>query len=802
MKESIYCLINLVLTTHEEIFKRKINQRAWDEALDYALKHELNTDQVYQQKWLTEEMTEESLVQNLNNVKDKEWVLQSCVDRTAPTPKAQRQLLQYGLRIADDLPTFYEKYRIKLESYLERLNTFKLLNKPFNPEFQTFKQSQLLDVAISMAQNQEFDGITIMFERHPLDTLKHRFAILQAIPESTPPSMYEHLLPRMSLHTRMEEIIGVDAQPGEYLTQWYLAGISRIEAMGLLKYTTEFIEIGIMHNISGLEEIRKQMQIMSRIIYNSSSETLAYMLLRNFIEMDMAQMIALILEGNSTVQCIRDNVIPFIEFRTPDYSQVLVQYLSTYASTNLELVFDIVSVTSKGEPLFDSNDAMLNFVLKAFNNCKRADEITWELMRKTVNLLLDSGRSEDPTEGIDLEAQGKLTHTTPTFMPKASDPFLTPRKRLFSEPREEEITQLDHRVLAGRILFLNDIKLPLGELRAMENSVEKQKALLDNLTINNADAAEWSLSDWSEHLVDLLCLHETVLCCRDLNEIWFLWTKAALNYCKFEAVRATLSSNARQRNPISETAIRNLVIETAKMLFLDADSCNANEGLLKDARLCLQLIAPDSQIETELNLIEACTFLGTRHVTLRHPLPLLPIQVRSSNDRMSLFRQALENDPGIAQNLDYCMRVVAQLGYKDKISKSKAYFALLRVCCQHNYLTTAFECVDRMLALCNEDNAPAIKRDGWEEWSHDWDEQIEAATSSVSVSTTELPILRRLACDACVLIANWPGKHTRGAMYIIQALNLASGQDLVDILALWKKSQRFPTKINTMTLTV
>ncbi|XP_055332627.1 NBAS subunit of NRZ tethering complex-like [Paramacrobiotus metropolitanus] len=82
-----------------EMFNRKLGNEEYEEALVIAQRFGLDSNLVYQKRWLKSPVTKEAISDYLVKISNPFWVLRECLDRVPSDPDVVRDLLNVGLRL-------------------------------------------------------------------------------------------------------------------------------------------------------------------------------------------------------------------------------------------------------------------------------------------------------------------------------------------------------------------------------------------------------------------------------------------------------------------------------------------------------------------------------------------------------------------------------------------------------------------------------------------------------------------------------------------------------------------------------
>lgn len=381
-----YRLVRFKETSSTDLLERKVETLKFGEALDLALKHNLDTDIVYKAMWNDTEVSKESINEILANIKDKSWVLSTCVERVPSNPTAMKELLEYGLKLSDIRSTIDNiekrtvildrpqrqvcKYRMILLKYLDRLLTYRELfnalekeRQPteslvetvksdewhrFGEDYPLFREANIIVFAMELAYQARFSLLEILIRRNSAELLPFRLAILEQIPETVGPELYEKLLPVCSqsgesaIETTWSEYLSPwrsldwveeyfkpqlgwieDSQTAEFgsvqprsinfpaaqedLTQWYTKRVFSVDRIsGRIDFCQKLMTLGQNKLIAGLESTSNELQWFSEVAYNffsqkDSAKFAVTMRFSEFRDLKMKDLLALFLSDTNEV---------------------------------------------------------------------------------------------------------------------------------------------------------------------------------------------------------------------------------------------------------------------------------------------------------------------------------------------------------------------------------------------------------------------------------------------------------------------------------------------------------------------
>ncbi|PRP88568.1 neuroblastoma-amplified sequence-like [Planoprotostelium fungivorum] len=195
--------------TPQHLLQKRLEQQDYNGALELSLKHDLNTDMVYQMKWMNSSISRKSIEDSLSHVTDKTWIISQCQNRVPENSKGAKMLLEYGLNLCTvgmikrdrgeltEEDKYFLMNRLLFLKYIDRLKSYKAIyNETFDPRaFMSFRDCDLVDASIEFASQGNFKGLHVLFTYHGRAVLPYRTRILSAVSEITSVEEYKDLLP-------------------------------------------------------------------------------------------------------------------------------------------------------------------------------------------------------------------------------------------------------------------------------------------------------------------------------------------------------------------------------------------------------------------------------------------------------------------------------------------------------------------------------------------------------------------------------------------------------------------------------
>ena len=251
-------------TTPQRMYLRMIDAQDYGNALHIAQTYDLDTDLVYQRRWELSQFDQNSLHDFLSRIKKRSYVVEQCLSRIPKKLDDCRFLLKFGLKGTDvlslaalgnnapeDVPFIPEpnsdedmytefdsvgdsfaqnkrflkqvnfstlnvaqmgmiRKRLRLLSYLDRLDTFEELNGGYNTEaaqrnfstgdYSCFREQNIVEYAAEQARKGDWKTVETLFVYHS-ELAPHRLAIISSLPECINVDEYHIILPEINPET-------------------------------------------------------------------------------------------------------------------------------------------------------------------------------------------------------------------------------------------------------------------------------------------------------------------------------------------------------------------------------------------------------------------------------------------------------------------------------------------------------------------------------------------------------------------------------------------------------------------------
>lgn len=240
-------------TSPEELYRKKIDDQEYGEAVLLARHYGLDCNPVYERQWRLSTHGTHAVADYLSKISDRAVVLRECLEVVPESVEAMEGLLRFGVRSCGDEE---HEAREKLEVYLRRLTVYEdVLDAQsasasldcrgtvghFEPaEFAAFRLATLLDSALDYALKSDVAAVGALMDVEDADSLcKNFLEIIGGFPEYLDPALYHHLLTQVSSDK-------ATYQKREDLRGWFENRAREVEQRtGMAENALKLCEIGL-----------------------------------------------------------------------------------------------------------------------------------------------------------------------------------------------------------------------------------------------------------------------------------------------------------------------------------------------------------------------------------------------------------------------------------------------------------------------------------------------------------------------------------------------------------------------------
>ncbi|CAG8534033.1 7359_t:CDS:2 [Diversispora eburnea] len=637
----------------------------------------------------------------------------------------------YFLKYLDRLRTFEdiieekkkrdtESYTIDLIEENTNLITFIDYYSTFAEDYAVFRDVNIAAQAMDFAADEFFNGLRFLFTYHSNETLPYRFTILEQIPETADPEAYESFLPNVGLTDKNElyeclwqvqpwrktdwvenpiikQLIFPDEPkeldfediplktavqypaPSSVITQWYIDRAHKIDsASGQVDKALALIRYGIKKNVKNLETLEEDLNMLSKLVYECypiSNRSGRFMMLEKFSALTEAEIVRTFLKNEeSIVENVKKYIFPFLKLlparharkksnqteesstenlNVQDPMDLLYSYILDMSSTNLQIcccLFEASKPTLNIEDrIITSDEDLTRVILACLYGNTNMDQL--EIMARMFECLpiFDVEISEDKCINIEIE----LTKIS------TSHEFLRIFKTKSVSQLQRFVDYLEIHLNAAEVLARYNNPVPLRWFIQSADDYALQKRLCLQLSRKaskgpeNGEERFESDEEWILLLEEMKSLQgngKGVFGKISVEELYKDFISGLLSCGKFQLAREILLP-FDQPNPLSIEVAEQLVIDASREFYDNASS---------------------DSIKSELEFIEATYILSEKKVCYQPGIPIHPIQIRSSQNRLELVERLL-----CTHETAYCdpksiMELTNKLGYRnDKVAEVK-----------------------------------------------------------------------------------------------------------------------------------
>lgn len=733
-----WSLISFSERSVPEMYNILISNTKYQAALEFAVRHGLDTDEVLKSQWLHSGQGINEINTLLSNIKDQDFVLSECVNKVGPTEDAVKALLAYGLHLtsryrfseSDDHGNGqiwdFRKVRLQLLQFRDRLETFLGINMGrFSvQEYNKFRIMPINEAAVALAESGKIGALNLLFKRHPYTLTPSMLEILAAVPETIPVQTYGQLLPGRSPPTSfalreedwvecekmvsfinrlpedkdssirirtepiVRQILGFSWPSVDELSSWYKNRARDIDTFsGQLDNCLCLIDFACRKGIGELQQFYEDITYLHQLIYSdgSDSEINFTMNLCAWEQLSDYEKFKMMLKGvkeENVVERLRDKAIPFMQNSFQD-------------------------VTSLSEALVADSLFSVDYKKAESFLVRWLKEVALENKLDICLMVIEEGCKDYESTGIFKdEVEAAYCALQCLYLCTVTDRWSTMSAILSKLPHvqdtekcfkglEQRLKLAEGHIEAGRLLAYYQVPKPLNffvEAHSDEKGVKQILRLILSKFVRRQPSR--SDNDWANMWRDMQYLQEKVFPFLDLEYMLTEFCRGLLKAGKFSLARNYLKGTG----PVSLASEKaeNLVIQAAREYFFSASSLACSE--IWKAKECLKLFPGSRNVKAEADVIDALTVkLPELGVTL------LPMQFRQIKDPMEIIKMAITSQAGAYLQVDELIEIAKLLGLNSQDDVSAVEEAIAREAAVAGDLQLAF---DLCLSLAKKGHGP------------------------------------------------------------------------------------------------
>ncbi|KAF9462109.1 secretory pathway protein Sec39-domain-containing protein [Collybia nuda] len=719
------------------------------------------------------------------------------------------------------------------ESYSSKTTNDTNSTMPLPITLSSFLSEKLLSSACLLASLQWFDALRIMFRRHS-SLSSSRLIIISNIPEHVHPLNYGGILdifpnldsPTTSNHWRSERdwsespevqaaltsIISTytpfpgNPQPftADELSVWYQNRVDAvILATGFVDTALVTIQHGASQGIPGLDELGEELSLLSRLIYDAPQGlNIVDWTLDRWRTMDPATVMRAYLIHSTPESLSKDIsrlVMPYLyvlEARAertgnPD-TQLPIRLLYDYVlSAPLEMAAAIFEASKPTLPvtqrLIRDDEDIARLALACLYGSDSIDQ--WSNMSRIFECLPAWNISQDEDED-DVDVANTTAVSLGAFVtPSTLKPRCTPTDIfIFFKPLpiaslSRALDILDVHLESGEILSRWSVPAPLRWFLQSNTDMAEQRSWANRMA-RRAGGLEDQLNsaeDWEWLLEDMLKLSGTgdsgfkgafgLLKSEEIMRIFF---SGLLSSGKFDIARNLLHSPGGKL-ALNSLEVEEICLSSSREFYDNASSGNYTFGDMKLAYDCLNVPETSERLLREKDFIEATSRISSFNVTSKPGIPISPIEIRLTKDRLSLVSRVLSSNNDAYKHTEVILDLVQKLGFlNDVVAEVKTLAMLADTALQVEDFHRAYELSERM-------SEAAIKFRSFNPLGAD--EQV-----------TEVNEVCWVACFQLGRQSEFDDLNKK-LLLLGRALELCPAEKLPDVLGAWRRLEKEDIKV-------
>ncbi|KAL7285139.1 hypothetical protein ACG7TL_000231 [Trametes sanguinea] len=617
-----------------------------------------------------------------------------------------------------------------------------------------------------------------------------------------------------TLPAKVEPVTAVE------LSSWYLARIDHVLAStGVVDAALALVQHAASQGVPGLDEAGEDLTLIARLVYDapqaedSSAEDWS---LERWRSMDPTAVIHAYLAHTTderVAQDIQHLVMPYLfvlesrEERAgrPDptlATRMLFDYILSAPLGIVAAIFEASKPTlPQGQRIIRDDEDMARLALACLYGSDSIDD--WPTMSRIFECLPAWETPEGDADEAD-EADTTIASLGAFVTPSTTRPRATPSDLLiFFKPLpttslSRALDVLDVHLESGEILARWGVPAPLRWFLQSNSNIVEQRARANRMArrANTSDDKLDTLEDWEWLLEDMLKLcgsgdsgSRSAFCLLSRDDIVRIFFSGLLSTGNFDIAKKLLRSSSL-RDSLDQQVIEEICLACSQEFYDNATSGNYHFGDMKlaydwytgipDGDIApdssLDVPAPSERITQQKEFIEATSRLCSFNLMSRPGIPISPIEIRLTKDRLSLVSRVLSSNNDAYKHTEVILDLVHKLGFRgDVVAEVKALAMLAETALQADDFTRAYETAEKMV------NTVLLLR--------------SSTTSSPSPDPTfpaAIPPHIQEASEVCWLTCFQLGRHpefpdTQKKLALLgRALEFCPAEKLPDVLASWR----------------
>ncbi|KAF8213179.1 secretory pathway protein Sec39-domain-containing protein [Mycena galopus ATCC 62051] len=512
----------------------------------------------------------------------------------------------------------------------------------------------------------------------------------------------------------------------DQLAEWYKRRVQRIiSSTGMIDVALAVVQHAAPQSVPGLDEMGEDLSLLARLVYDApqgDDEMDEDWTLDRWSAMDPIGVVRAYLAHSTRETLAKDIwrlVMPYLfvlESRAeraghPDptlRTRILYEYILNAPLETAAAVFEASKPTLTTQRIIQNDEDMVRVALACLYGSSSLDE--WGTMNRIFECLpaWNISKDDDQEDAADTTIVSLGAYVRPsTTRPRctASDLliFFQPLP-LSSLSRALDI--LDVHLESGEILSRWSVPAPLRWFLQSNSDVPEQRAWANRMARRAGGSEDklQTLDDWEWLLEDMLKLTgkgdsglRGAFGLLNQDEVLKIFLSGLLSTGNFSIAKAVIRS-PKNKLSLSSEALEDICLTCSRELYDNASSGNYTFGDMKLAYDCLDVAPPSDRLLREKEFIEATSRLSSFNVMSAPGIPISPLEIRLTKDRLSLVSRVLSSNNDAYKHTEVILDLVHKLGLRNNIVAEVKTLAMLADTALHaEDFSRAYETSERMV---------------------------------------------------------------------------------------------------------
>ncbi|KAI0652165.1 Sec39-domain-containing protein [Trametes meyenii] len=512
------------------------------------------------------------------------------------------------------------------------------------------------------------------------------------------------------------------------LSSWYFRRIDYVlSSTGMVDAALALIQHAASQGVPGLDEAGEDLTLIARLVYDApqavdgAAEDWS---LSRWRSMSPAEIVHAYLAHTTEERVARDVhrlVMPYLfvlESRAeragkPDAAlatRILHHYVLEAPLGIVAAIFEASKPTlPQSQRVIRDDEDMARLALACLYGSDCIDE--WPTMSRIFECLPAWETPEEDTDEAD-EADTTIASLGAFVTPSTARPRATPSDLLiFFKPLpitslSRALDVLDVHLESGEILARWSVPAPLRWFLQSNANIAEQRARANRMArrANASDDKLETQEDWEWLLEDMLKLSDSgesgsrsAFCLLSRDDIIRIFFSGLLSTGSFDIAKKLLRSSSVQLS-LDPQVIEDICLTCSQEFYDNATSGNYHFGDMKLAYDCLDVPASSDRVVQEKEFIEATSRLCSFNLMSRPGIPISPIEIRLTKDRLSLVSRVLSSNNDAYKHTQVILDLVHKLGFRDDVvAEVKTLAMLAETALQASDFVRAYETSETMV---------------------------------------------------------------------------------------------------------